>query len=168
VEAPERIEPRTLADYLEVMSRAVFQPGMSWQVVAAKWPGIKQALHDFDPPTLADLTPPALDALMQDRRLIRNRRKLEAIVANAGEMLDLERAHRSFRTYLRSVGGFDATAAELRKRFRFLGEMGAYYFLYVVGEEVPPYHQWCAERHGHGKARRAPRAPATRLRPSRR
>jgi 3-methyladenine DNA glycosylase Tag len=101
---------------------------------------------------------------MQDRRLIRNRRKLEAIVANAGEMVDLERAHGSFSAYLRYLGDFDATSSDLRRRFRFLGEMGAYYFLYVVGEEVPPYDWWCAERHSHGKAHRAPRTRAVRAR----
>ena len=36
--------------------------------------------------------------------------------------------------------------ADLRKRFKFLGEMGAFYFLYVVGEEVPSYEDWCASR----------------------
>ena len=34
--APERIEPQSLGDYLEVMSKAVFQAGMSWKVVEAK------------------------------------------------------------------------------------------------------------------------------------
>ena len=43
--APERIEPAGLADYLEVMSKSVFQPGMSWKVVAAKWPGIREAFR---------------------------------------------------------------------------------------------------------------------------
>ena len=34
--APEQIEPRTLGVYLEVMSKAVFQSGMSWSVVEKK------------------------------------------------------------------------------------------------------------------------------------
>jgi hypothetical protein len=34
----------------------------------------------------------------------------------------------------------------LRKRFKFLGESGAYYFLYVVGEQVPDYEAWCESR----------------------
>ena len=35
---------------------------------------------------------------------------------------------------------------DLRKQFKFLGEMGAYHFLWVVGEEVPPYEEWSARR----------------------
>ena len=36
--------------------------------------------------------------------------------------------------------------ADLRKQFRFLGDTGAFYFLYVVKEEVPSYEDWCASR----------------------
>jgi hypothetical protein len=61
-------------------------------------------------------------------------------------MVELDEAHRGFRNYLRSHGGFEGTVKDLRKNFRFLGEMGAFYFLYVVGEEVPSYEDWCASR----------------------
>jgi hypothetical protein len=36
--------------------------------------------------------------------------------------------------------------ADLRKRFRLMGDAGAYYFLYVVGERVPPHDEWQARR----------------------
>lgn len=35
---------------------------------------------------------------------------------------------------------------DLRKNFRFMGEMGCFYFLYVVGESVPEYEDWCRSR----------------------
>ena len=59
---------------------------------------------------------------------------------------ELDERFGGFRDYLRSHGDFDATAADLRKRFRFLGEFGTYYFLYVVGEEVPPHEEWARAR----------------------
>ena len=37
---PERIQSNRLGDYLEIMSKAVFQSGISWRVVESKWPGI--------------------------------------------------------------------------------------------------------------------------------
>ena len=67
-------------------------------------------------------------------------------------MLDLEKAHGSFKSYLRSHKDFNATVASLRKEFKFLGEMGAFYFLYVVGEQVPSYEDWCAS---HGQTPKA-------------
>ena len=144
--APERIEPQSLGDYLEVMSKAVFQAGMSWMVVEAKWPGIRDAFRGFDAQAVSHLTPDDLDALTRDERVIRNRRKLEAVVSNAGRILGLEAEHGTFRNYLRSHGSFEATASDLRRQFKFLGDMGSYFFLYVVGEEVPPHDEWQASR----------------------
>jgi DNA-3-methyladenine glycosylase I len=128
-QAPEQIQPRSLADYLEVMTKAVFQSGMSWKVVEAKWPGIREAFRAFDPAAIVALTPDDLDAITRDPSVIRNRRKIEATVDNARRMLELERAHGSLRDYLRSHDGFEGTVADLRKRFKFLGDMGCYYFL---------------------------------------
>ena len=146
MEAPQRIEPQSLADYLEVMSKAVFHSGMSWKVVEAKWADIKEAMRNFDPVAIAFLSEKEVDELAQDKRVIRNRRKLAAIVKNARTMRELEEEHGSFQGYLRSHGGFEATVKDLRKRFGFLGETGAYYFLWVVNEDVPSYEEWCASR----------------------
>ena len=144
MEAPQRIEPKGLADYLNVMSKAVFQTGISWRVVEAKWSGIRACFHDFDPGAVASLTPDDVATLTSDSRVIRNRRKIEAIIQNAQQLLDLEEQPRGFRGYLRSHASFEALVADLRKRFRFLGHTGAYYFLYVVGEDVPPHEEWMA------------------------
>ena len=145
-QAPERIDPQSLGDYLEVMSKSVFQSGISWKVVEAKWPGTREAFQRFDAETVAHFTPSDVDALATDTRVIRNHRKLQAIVENARRMVDLEELHGSFRNYLRSHGGFEETVADLHKQFRFLGDMGTYHFLYVVGEDVPSYEEWCASR----------------------
>jgi 3-methyladenine DNA glycosylase Tag len=145
---PQRIEPSGLADYLEVITKAVFQSGMSWRVVEAKWDGFRAAFHDFDPEWVAALTPPDVDRLAEDTRIIRNRRKIEATVHNAEELVELDRQHGSFRDYLRSHGSFEATVADLRSRLKFVGDTGAYYFLYVVGEDVPPHQEFM---HSRGK-----------------
>lgn len=146
MQEPERIEPSSLADYLENMSKSVFQTGISWKVVESKWPEIKEAFHGFEPAVVAAFAEKELDELTNDRRVIRNRRKLEAIVQNARRVVELEERHGSFQGYLRSHGDFEKTVSDLRKQFRFLGDMGAYHFLYVVKEEVPSYEDWCASR----------------------
>ena len=145
-EAPDRIEPKTLGDYLEVMSKAVFQSGMSWRVVETKWAGIRDGFRGFDAQAVATMGEPDIDTLATDTRVIRNRRKLAAVVENANRMLQLEAEHGTFRDYLRSHDSFAATVSDLRKQFKFLGETGSYFFLYVVGEEVPPHEEWEASR----------------------
>jgi len=144
--APERIDPQKLGDYLEILTKAAFQSGISWRVIEAKWDGFREAFEGFDPQKIARFTPEDVDRLAEDTRIVRNRRKIEATLDNAVEMLALEAEHGSFRDYLRSHGGFEETVADLRKHFRFLGDTGAYFFLYVVGEEVPPHEEWMASR----------------------
>jgi DNA-3-methyladenine glycosylase I len=139
---PEQIEPSSLNDYLEVMTKAVFQSGMSWKVVETKWPGIQDAFHNFDVQKVAGFDERDLERLGQDKRVIRNHRKLAAIVGNAIKMILLEQEHGSFQNYLRSHGDFDTTLKAIRKDFKFMGPTGIYIFLYVVGEEVPPHEEF--------------------------
>jgi len=57
MEAPKQIRPKRLNDYLEVMSKAVFQTGISWRVIESKWPGFKEAFFDFVSERIARLSP---------------------------------------------------------------------------------------------------------------
>ncbi len=124
------------------MSKSVFQSGMSWKVVENKWPGTKEAFYDFDVHKVANLIEPDIDQLTQDTRVIRNRRKLEAIVNNAQSMLRLDKEFGTFQNYLRSQDTFDATLKRMRKDFKFMGPTGVYVFLYIVGEEVPTHEEF--------------------------
>ena len=143
MQVPERIQPRGLADYLDVMGKAMFQSGISWRVVESKWPGTREALQGFDLRIIANFTDADLDELAKDTRLIRHRRKLAALVDNARRMLELEEEHGSFPNYLRSHGGFEGTLKDIRKQFKYMGDAGTFYFLWVVGEDVPDYEEWC-------------------------
>ena len=129
--APPQIKPKRLGDYLEAMSKSVFQSGISWDVVNAKWPTIVEALDGFDAETVAGYEDEQLDALVQDTRVIRSRQKLAAIIHNANRMIELDREHGSFKKYLKSHGDFEATVKSLRKEFKYVGDSGAYIFLYV-------------------------------------
>ena len=140
--APEQVEVRSLADYLDVLSRAVFQTGFSWRVIDAKWPGFREAFFGFDPERVATLTQADVDRLAEDTRIVRNRRKIEATVDNANALLALDSEPGGFRAWLGSNPSFEDTVTALRAHFRYLGDTGAYYFLYVVGEPVPDHEEW--------------------------
>ncbi|MCH7653932.1 MAG: hypothetical protein IIB14_09675 [Chloroflexi bacterium] len=51
-----------------------------------------------------------------------------------------------FQKYLRSHDDFPALVKDFRKNFKFLGDMGSYLFMYIVGEEVPSHEEWTASR----------------------
>lgn len=143
---PKQIRPKSLADYLEVLSKIAFEAGLSWRVVDAKWDEIRKAFHGFDPDRVARMTPRAVDKLVADERVIRSRTKIEATIANAETMLELADEYKGFKRYLRSQADFEATVKDLRKRFKFLGDHGAYRFLWIVGETVPSYEDWTRSR----------------------
>jgi DNA-3-methyladenine glycosylase I len=157
MQAPQQIEPTKLADYLEVLTKAVFQSGMSWRVVEAKWGGFREAFAGFDPVMIAAFNGDDVDRLVEDTRIIRNRRKIEATITNAATMLALDGGPGGFAGWLRSHAAFDATVAALRGEFRFLGDTGAYFFLYVVGEEVPSHEEWMRAHESVSRGASAPR-----------
>ena len=97
-QAPERIEPRSLGDYLEVMCKAIFQAGISWRVVESKWPELREAFRGFDADTIANLNEAELDDLTSDRRVIRNRRKIEAVVQTPAKCSSWRRAPEASET----------------------------------------------------------------------
>jgi DNA-3-methyladenine glycosylase I len=145
-QAPPQVDATKPGDFLEVMTRAVFQSGISWKVVEAKWPGMRRAFANFDAKKVARLGPEDVDRLMADASVIRNRRKIEATIENAVELLALDKEYGGFREYLRSHGSFEELVADLRRRFKFLGDTGSYYFLHVVGEQVPSHEEWMQRR----------------------
>jgi DNA-3-methyladenine glycosylase I len=139
---PEKITPKSLNDYLEIMSKSVFQSGMSWKVIENKWPETREAFHGFDVRTVANFNELDIEELTKDTRVVRNYRKLVAVVSNARKMLELQEEYGSFQKYLRSHGGFDETLNAIRKDFKFMGPTGIYVFLYVVGEDVIPHEEF--------------------------
>lgn len=139
----------SLADYLEAMSRAVFTAGISWRVIEAKWDGIRVAFKDFDPHKVARFTPHDVERLMNDPRVIRNRGKIEGVIANANELLATDKEFGGFDNYLTSFSDNDALIKDLHRRFKYLGESVAHFFLYGIGFNTPAQDKW-SEKHFAG------------------
>ena len=139
---PEPIEPQRLADYLAVMSRAVLQAGLSWKMIETRWNDYLRLFEGFDPVVVSAFDSTDIDRILSDGGVVRVYKKIQATVENARTMLELDREHGGFRNYLRSFGSYAALATDLRKRFKFLGELSAYYFLFRVGEPVPRFEDW--------------------------
>jgi 3-methyladenine DNA glycosylase Tag len=103
--------------------------GLSWRVISAKWDGIREAFHGFDPGKVAALQPADIARIEADARVIRNNAKIEATVANARELLAILNTYGSIRAYLASFPGARAAVGDLHRRFRFLGDTGVWRLL---------------------------------------
>jgi 3-methyladenine DNA glycosylase Tag len=139
---PRQIDPQSAADYLAVMARAIFQAGLKWAVIEAKWPAYERLFEGFDPARVALFDEFDVERIGSDPGIVRTRKRVAAVVANARTMLALAAEHGDFARYLRSFDSYAALSADLKKRFAFLGELGVYYFLFRVREPVPPFEEW--------------------------
>jgi DNA-3-methyladenine glycosylase I len=80
-------DERTL---FERMCLEGFQSGLSWRIVLAKRPAFREVFAGFDPTVIAGFGSQDVERLMGDARIIRNRRKIEAVVTNARLLLELD------------------------------------------------------------------------------
>ena len=137
-----RIASPSLQDYLAVMSRAAFQAGLSWAAIDRQWAGLNVAFDGFVPRKVARYGEKDVRRIMAYPRILHSERKIRATIANAQTLLALDRDHGGFRKYLHSHDSYEKLTADLRRRFKFMGDISAYYFLYRVGERVPPFAKW--------------------------
>lgn len=66
-----------------------FQSGLSWITILHKREGFRAAFAGFDPEKVAAFGPGDVDRLLADPGIVRNRRKIEATIANAAATLAL-------------------------------------------------------------------------------
>jgi DNA-3-methyladenine glycosylase I len=60
-----------------------FQSGLSWIIILRKRPAFREAFAGFDPEAVAAFGEDDTERLLQDARIVRNRLKIEAAMANA-------------------------------------------------------------------------------------
>ena len=115
--------------YFEELTKSVFQGGLSWQVIEAKWPGFRRAFSNFDVKDVSDYLPDDVDRLMSDPEIVRNLTKIEATIENAAEVLLIQIEHGSFREYLESFATPADAAEDVARRFRQIGPKAAAAFV---------------------------------------
>jgi DNA-3-methyladenine glycosylase I len=81
---------RDTVGMFERLSLEAFQSGLSWLTILRKREGFRRAFAGFDPAVVAEFGPPDADRLMADASIVRNRRKIEATIANARAVLALD------------------------------------------------------------------------------
>ncbi|MES2794724.1 MAG: DNA-3-methyladenine glycosylase I [Bacteroidota bacterium] len=77
-----------------------FQAGLSWITVLRKRESYREALDNFDANICAQYDERKIAELLQNVGLIRNRLKMDAIVANAKAFLEVQAEFGSFNQYI--------------------------------------------------------------------
>ncbi len=136
----------------ERLSLEAFQAGLSWLTILRKREAFRAAFAGFRPAAVAAFGPGDVERLLDDPGIVRNRRKIEATIANAACAVDLIEREGSLAAFFwsfrparhrapRRIDDLVATspeavalARELRRRgFRFVGPTTMYALMQAVG-----------------------------------
>ena len=130
------------------------QAGLSWQTVLNKRENYRKAFDNFEPAKIARYNKRKIESLLKNPGIIRNRLKIEAAVANARAVLEIQKEFGSFDAYIwqfvngapirnrwKSLKQIPATSPEsdamskaLKKRgFKFVGSTICYAFMQSAG-----------------------------------
>ncbi len=132
-------EPPDDNAYFENMSRAVFQAGLSWQMIADKWPAFKEAFKNFNIEEVSNFDEEDIEKLLSDKSIIRNRAKIEAVIVNAMGFMKIKEEFESFRNFIDNLDkseNYKYVKKELGKRFSRMGPKSAMIYLYSIGENI--------------------------------
>ncbi|WP_431237098.1 DNA-3-methyladenine glycosylase I [Mycolicibacterium aichiense] len=133
----------------ERMSLEAFQSGLSWLIILRKRDNFRRAFDGFDIETVAAYTDRDVTRLMADEGIVRNRAKIEATIANARAVAELDvdlsdllwsyaPPPRPRPKTMADVPAItpesQAMAKDLKKRgFRFVGPTTAYALMQATG-----------------------------------
>jgi DNA-3-methyladenine glycosylase I len=138
----------------EFLNLEAMQAGLSWITILKKRENYRIAFDNFDAKKIAQYDHIKIEELMQNAGIIRNRKKIEAIIANAKAYLALEQQGINFSKFIwQFVNGkpiknrfkdishlrsssfeSDNMSSEMKKLgFKFLGTKVCYAFMQAVG-----------------------------------
>jgi len=84
----------------ERLSLEIMQAGLSWEIVLKKRKALNKAFDGFRVAKVAAYDAQDIKRLMKDDGIIRNKRKIQAIIDNANIILGLRKSHRGFAAWL--------------------------------------------------------------------
>ncbi len=130
------------------------QAGLSWSLILERWDGLKEALDDFDYHRIAFYDETKKEELLKHPAMIKNKRKIDAIITNARSFLLIQEEFGSFDHYiwnfsdyqqikhhytsLDEVPAYDdlsiSISKDLKKRgFKFVGKTIIYSYMQAIG-----------------------------------
>lgn len=130
------------------------QAGLSWITVLKKREDFRRAFDNFDAEKIARYDDRKIEQLMQNEKIIRNRRKITSTIGNAKAFLEIQKEFGSFDKFIWSyvegkpiIGRYkelsevpantplsDKISKDLKKRgFNFVGTTIIYSFMQAVG-----------------------------------
>lgn len=125
-----------------------FQAGLSWETILNKRENFRMAFDNFNPYIIKDYGEDKITELINNKGIIRNRRKIEAAIINAKVFLEIQKEWDTFSKYIwhftdgkiiyetgkASSELSDQISKDLKKRgMKFVGTTIIYAYLQAIG-----------------------------------
>ena len=119
----------------ERLSLEIFQAGLSWLIILKKRPTLVAAFHNFDPDIIANYDDSEIARLLADAGIIRNRRKIGAVIENAKRLILLQQEYGTFYAWILAHHPQDKAqwVKLFRQTFVFMGGEVVNEFLMSMG-----------------------------------
>ena len=133
----------------ELLILEMFQAGLSWETILNKRENFRKAFDSFNWNCIVNYDEDKINELMQDKGIIRNRKKIEATINNTKVFLNIQKEYGSFANFIWSFTDnkviitdskvvsnelSGTISKELRKRgMKFVGTVIIYSYLQAIG-----------------------------------
>ncbi len=127
-----------ITDDIELFERLcleINQAGLSWQTILNKQQHFKEAFDHFDFHKIANYSDEKIEELLQNKGIIRNRLKINAVIYNAKVFQEIVKTHTNFVNWLDIcyVNDLDQWVKLFKKHFKFVGKEIVNEFLMSIG-----------------------------------
>ncbi len=119
----------------ERMALEINQAGLSWLLILRKRAALHAAFEGFDPAIVGRYGAPEVARLLNDAGIIRNRRKIDAVIENARRILAIRESHGGLAAWIEAQHPLSLAdwVKLMRKTFVFMGPQVVGEFLMSIG-----------------------------------
>jgi len=120
---------------LERIALEINQAGLSWLLILKKRAALYAAFEGFDPATVSRYGAPEVERLLNDASIIRNRRKIEAVIENARRILVIQESHGCLAAWIEAQHPLCLAdwVKRMRETFVFMGPEVVNEFFMSIG-----------------------------------
>lgn len=121
------------------------QAGLSWSLMLKREENFYKAFANFSIQKVAQFDEHDIEELLKDAGIIRNRKKIEAVIYNARQILTLQKEFGSFKNWIDKHNGLslEEWTKLFKKNFKFTGPLIVEEFLMSTSYLKPAHEKDC-------------------------
>ena len=132
----------------EMLLLESFQAGLSWECILNKRESFKESFDNFDYEKISKYDDKKIKELIENKNIIRNRRKITAAIKNAKIFMEIQKEYKTFSNYIwhftkgNMIYEYNKTTSSLsdeiskdlyKRGMRFVGSTIIYSYLQAIG-----------------------------------